>query len=312
MSTGGAALVAGSVRARALVRRCIGPAAARRVALCHTLGAALDILASTPYGRDVRPGQGLDEAQEAVAATLLWHLRVLAGWQPGRAVATLRALAGWFEISDVERRLRQPGRPVRYRVGALATATPRLARAGTVDEVRAALAASAWGDPGEAGAHAVALSMRLAWAQGVAALPAARAWACGGAALLVARERWTTGRPLPAQVERRAAALLGPRALRSGSLAGFAAALPRWAAWPFPDITAAVDLWRGETRWWRRLERDGRSLLNDWRFGEGAALGAAATLAVDAWRTRAALACAADGGASADFDVIAMPGPLGG
>ena len=75
-----AAWVAGSVRARAMARRRYGAAAARSLAAGPSLADALNTLSDTPYGRDVHPGQSLAEAQHALGDTVLWHLRVLAGW----------------------------------------------------------------------------------------------------------------------------------------------------------------------------------------------------------------------------------------
>ncbi len=105
----GTSFVAGAVRARAMARRCVGPATARRLATAGGLDAAVEALRRTPYGHDVRAGQTLSEVQAAVAATLLWHLRVLAGWLPGRGVEPLRAVAGWYEISNTDQLLRRLG-----------------------------------------------------------------------------------------------------------------------------------------------------------------------------------------------------------
>ena len=86
MSTG---WVAGSVRARALARRRLGAAAARQLAASGSLADALRVLSATHYGREDLRGQTLAGAQHAVARTVLWDLRVLAGWLPrdGRPVA---------------------------------------------------------------------------------------------------------------------------------------------------------------------------------------------------------------------------------
>ena len=71
--------VAGSVRTRALVRRRLGTGAARRLAACGSLAEAVQMLAVTPYGRWIRPGQSLAAAQHGIAEGILWDLRVLAG-----------------------------------------------------------------------------------------------------------------------------------------------------------------------------------------------------------------------------------------
>ena len=51
---------------------------------------------ATTSGRN----QTLAQAQQAVAATLLWDLRAPAGWLPRDGVDWLRVLAGWFESRE--------------------------------------------------------------------------------------------------------------------------------------------------------------------------------------------------------------------
>ena len=164
--------VAGSVRARALARRRLGTAAARALAGRPSLEEAVDVLVRSPYGHDVRPGDGLAEAQRAVAATLLWHLRVLAGWLPAAGAELLRLFAGWFEIANVDEHVRalqgQPAEPP-YRLGALATTWPALAATGSRPALRAALACSVWGDPGGESPRELQLGPRMRWAQRLAA-----------------------------------------------------------------------------------------------------------------------------------------------
>lgn len=94
--------VAGNVRARAMAQRQLGAGAARRLAACGSLAEAQRMLARTPYAPAGRPGQSLAAAQRAVAECLLWDMRVLAGWLPREGVGLLRALAGWFEIANVD------------------------------------------------------------------------------------------------------------------------------------------------------------------------------------------------------------------
>jgi hypothetical protein len=54
------------------------------------------------------------------------------------------------------------------------------------------------------------------------------------------------------------------------------------------------------------VERDGVALLHQSGFGPDVPLGAAAVLAADAWRLRAALELAARGGAGSEvFDAVA-------
>ncbi len=79
---------------------------ARSLAQSPSLEVALDRLAGTAYGHDVKRTHTLAEAQHAIAATLLWHFRVLAGWMPWQGTPVLRLLAGVFEILNVEDLLR--------------------------------------------------------------------------------------------------------------------------------------------------------------------------------------------------------------
>ena len=323
--------VAGSVRARALARRRIGAQEARRLAACRSLPEALGLLAATPYriGPGV-PGAGaprgepgvvpaagglgdlgaLAAAQDAIAAALLWDLRVLTGWLPQGGAQLMRALAGWYEIANVSERLAeiagsQPGSM--FRLGALATAWPQLSRAATLAQLRAAVAASAWKDPGDDSAAALQVGMRARWAQRVAALgEPARTWAASAVALLVAGERFGTGRPANPVLASVAATLLGPRAARAGSLEELAGLLPDRLSWVLEPAGDPGTLWLAEAGWWARLERDGHGLLAGSGLDHQPVLGAVAVLAADAWRTCAALEVATRGGGPLEvFDAVA-------
>ncbi|MFF4771609.1 hypothetical protein ACFY05_01985 [Microtetraspora fusca] len=295
-----AAWVAGSTRARALARRRVGQAAARRVAACRSADEAVAVLADTPYGHDVRRGQSLAQAQWAVLATLLWHLRVLAGWLPREGGQAIRVLVRWFEIANVDELMcRLSGVPAdpEFVLGSAGTAWPRLRRSASLAELRTTLAASAWGDPGGAGRREIQLGMRVAWAGRVAdAMPTAGAWVLGATALLAARERYAEARDLPAGIRERCRALLGAGAVEAASLPEMAERLAPPARWVLRDIDHPRQLWEGEERWWTRVEEDGRDLLAGSGFSMGPVLGAVAVLAADARRVRAALELAARGG----------------
>ncbi|MER5601056.1 V-type ATPase subunit [Streptomyces sp. NPDC002265] len=298
----GAGWVAGVARARALRTRCLGPDGIGQVAACRTLDDALRRLAVTPYRRHVIPGATPAEAQRAVSAALLWHLRVLAGWQPATGAQAVRALAAGFEISNTEHHLREiaadtehPFLPP-YRLGALAIAWSRLARTRTPSELRTALAASDWGDPGGDSPAAVATGMRVSAAVRLSVtVPDAARWAAARLALLFGREVFVVGRRLPDESVRRTARLLGPRAVGAGSYADFRQALPADTRRLLKDVDEAADLWRAEARWWDTVERDSRELLRRSSFGPGPVVGAVALLSADAWRTRGALELAARG-----------------
>ncbi|MGW0954269.1 hypothetical protein [Streptomyces sp. NPDC002545] len=303
--------VAGAVRAKALVGRYSGAGGAREIARGPTLDDALRCLATTPYARYARTAAGLPQAQRAVAATVLWHLRVLAGWLPPGGARLLVPLASGFEIANVIARLPVPrGRraeaPEPYRLGALETAWRTLERAGTPAELRAALTASPWGDPGGDTPWALLTGMRMAAARRTAvAVPSARRWAQGRALLLAARELFVHHRSLLEPVWRDAARLLGTRAPAAVSYQEFRECLPAAAGWVLADVDEPSELWRAEARWWRTVQSDGAAMLREGRYGPRVVVGAVAVLTVDAWRVRAALESAARGGRPGEaFDAL--------
>jgi hypothetical protein len=304
------AWVAGSVRAKAMARRRLGSTTTRELAASSTTELALHKLTESAYGHDVRPGLTVQQAQHAVRAALLWQLRVLAGWQPRTGAETVRRLAAWYEIANVEEKYRRfAGEPVEpaYQLGALATSWRRLATCAGPTQLREALANSPWGDPGGDGRYAVSVAMRLIWAQRVAALsPSLIPWAAGAAALLLAREQLRGDRTLLAPARSAASALLGRQALGAASLRELATAAGPDAAWVLEGIDEPTDLWRAEAVWWRRVEDDGLNLLRNRRADQKPLVGAVAVLAADAWRVCAALELSDRGGAPLEvFDALA-------
>jgi hypothetical protein len=311
MSTG---WVAASVRARALSQRRLGAVAVRDLAARHDLDQALDVLADSPYSRDITHGQGLASAQHAVAATPLWHMRILAGWVPRGDARILRILAGGFEIANVDERVREiEGRPheAAYRLGSLATSWASLSGASSVADLRQQLARSAWGDPGADTAAAVRLGMRLSWAARVAAgVPGAREWAAGAAALVVARAMLLEQSPIPAATAILTSPTLGTAWPEATNIRDLTDRVARPGRWALAGVERPVDLWRAEARWWARLNIDGMALLRRPITTPDPVLGAVAVLAADAWRVRGALEVAARGGASSAevleaFDAVA-------
>lgn len=301
--------VAGSVRAQAMARRRLGRSGVRALARSGSLAAAAEILEASPYRRPLRSSAGLAEAQHAVLETLLWNLRVLAGWVPPDGVRSLRRLAAWFEIANVDEHLaRLAGRPAEppFRLGVLGSAWPRLDRTASTAELRSALTASVWGDPGGDGAHDIALWMRIAWAQRLATgVEQALPWALGAVALLIAGQVHVAGRPLPDRAARGVDRLLGPGWAYADSLTALRDRLPGRARWALDGVDRPEQLWRAEAAWWQRLRADGWRLLGG-GFGADRPIGAAALLAVDAWEVRAALELAARGsGPEVDVDVLA-------
>jgi hypothetical protein len=294
-----------------MTHRRVGAGGARALAASGSLSDAVDALARSPYGPRVRPGDALPDAAHGVRATVLWNLRVLAGWLPAKGAETVRALAAWFEIANVDEHLRaldDQGASRPFELGSLATAWPLLAATGTRVELRAALTASGWGDPGGETAREIQVAMRLSWAARIATrAPVAREWAFGGAALLLARELFGRGVPLPAGASARATSLLGPAWTAAGTLDALREAVPPAARWALADLDDARDLWRAEIAWWRRVRADSARLIARSGFGPGPVIAAAALLAADAWLALAGLEAAARAHADAleAFDVVA-------
>jgi hypothetical protein len=257
----------------------------------------------------VRAGDTLAQAQRGVAETVLWHLRVLAGWLPAAGAELLRLFAGGFELSNVDEHVRAMagGRASEpFRLGTLATAWTALASTGSREERRHALAASAWGDPGGDSERELQLVPRVRWAERVAGrVAAAQPWACGAVALLVAREA-VAGRPLPVVAAAGAGRLLGSAAITVVSPAEWHSQLRPSASWIFPELPTPENLWRSEALWWRRLRADGQRMLSRSGFGENAVVGVVALLAADAALARAAMEVAASGGQGAEvLDALA-------
>lgn len=307
MSAGWAA---GSVRARAIARRQVGAGPARRIAASDSLDTALRLLAAAPATRGIEAGLSLAAAQHAVAGAVLWDLRVLAGWLPPHGGQLMRPLAGWFEIANIDELLqRLAGRPrgAFFELGALATAWPRLENCASPAELRRALAGSAWKDPAGASDRDLRVGIRARWAERVAVLgPPARDWAAAAVTLLLAGERFA-GRDEPQPVLRAAAVkLIGERSADAASLDELRGTLPARLAWVLAAVACPAELWRGEVAWWTRVERDGTALVRTSAFDFRPVLGAAAVLAADARRVRAALELAARGGGALEaYDAVA-------
>ena len=269
----GIAWNAGAVRARLLGRRRVGTAGCRDLARRRSLDEALVDLTRGPYGHDVEPGMSLSAAQWAVAATPLWHLRILAGWLPPAGGEVVRTLASWWEVHNVENLLAgMSGGTVQppYDLGRLDTAWDRLRTAGDPAEVAAVMRASAWGDPGAAQPVAIVRRLRVAWAERVDIEVEGASRLAAGWAVLQARGA-ASGTPV-----RR-------RLLHEG-------------AWVLAGRDQTEDPWRAEVRWWREVAEQGRQRLQRPDDGVAAAIGAFCVLLADAHRVQGALALAAQRG----------------
>ncbi|MFI5783106.1 hypothetical protein [Nocardia sp. NPDC051570] len=299
-----------SVRAAGLSQHTVGAAGARAVAAAGSLTAAERLLPDGPCRRAVRVGASLIEAEHAVAATVLWQLRVLAARQPWGGARMIRSLAGGFEGANIVALASTldgaPPQPI-FDLGALDWAWTRVNAARSLPELRVALRKSAWGEPGGDTVTDIADAVAVIWAARVAAeVPPAASWAAGAMAYLVARRQVLQARPLPQPLALRARHLLGSAALRAADLPEFVAALPVSARWALVGLPPD-ELRRAVFRWWARIERDGRKLLSGRRFEADAAVGTAAILAADAWRVRVALQIAAGVGTREDFDELIRP-----
>lgn len=293
--------VAATVRGRGLVRRRLGADGAIRLARSASLPDALAALGTTSYGPALRADMDLATAQHAVSGTVLWNLRVLAGWGPPLGAGPLRLLAAGFEIANVSghlARLAGQAAPAPYRLGSMATVWPAVSRAGTVAEVRTVLRRSGWGDPGSDDPAAVRLAMQLAWARRVCdEVPGAADAAIGGGALVIARVLATDARAaLGPSARRDATRLLGPQWDAALAPEDLARHVPRRASAALDGVEGAANLWQAERRWWAAVESAGAVLAARFAAGAAAGVGVAALLAADAWRVRAALAIAAGGG----------------
>jgi hypothetical protein len=290
---------AGVTRGRLLLGRTIGPDQARDVASRRSLAEAIGALAGSAYGERVRAGAELVAAERAVAETLLWQLRILAGWLPAAGASLARALAAWFELANIDARIAalagEGGELSPFELGGLATAWPRIEPVRTVEQLIEVLEVSAWRGPLGRSAAELSLGLRVAWARRVQeAVPESADWVAGAAALLVARELLLGGGRERSEQLRRLPGI-DATALAAGSIDELRRALPRQAVWALAGLSDPSELWRAELRWWDRVEAEARAMLRAQR-DEAAVLAAVALLAADARRTVRALDAAAHGG----------------
>ena len=300
------AWTAGVTRARLLLSRRIGAELASSVAGSPSLADGLAALAGSAYGERVRDGQDLAAAERSVADTLLWHLRILAGWLPATGAALVRALAGWFELANFDARmaaLAGDGRePEPFALGTLSTAWGMAEQARTIEAVADALAGSAWAVPRAHSPAELAIGLRVAWGRRVAeSAPEAAEWVAGAGALLAAREL-LVARTRDHAEQLRDLPGIDDHALSAGTVVALRDALGVRAGWALGSITEPEELWRAELDWWDRVEEDSLLLLRR-SDDEGVVLAAVALLAVDAQRAARALRAAALG-ADAHFAAL--------
>jgi hypothetical protein len=297
--------VAGTVKARLLLERRLGVEAVLELARAASLRDALVRLAGTAYA-DAVPAADLQEAQRAVAASVLLRVRVLAAWLPPGEAAGLRSLAAWFELCNIEDRLAYlEGGELRppFELGVLASVWDAAATAQSADELRSLLEHSRWGDPGVTDRRTLPFALRVAWAERVRAeLPEARSWATGATAILLAEERLVARRSVePGLLER---AGLGSGWQDAGTVGELRERLPERAGWALAGIEERDELWRARLSWWRAVEADAAGMVRAARFGRETVVGAVVLLALDAVRVATALAVAAQGGAQSSREVL--------
>jgi hypothetical protein len=281
------AWTAGVTRARLLLSRRIGPELAGGVAGSPSLADGLAALAGSAYGERVRAGQDLALAERGVADTLLWHLRILAGWLPAAGAALVRALAGWFELANIDARLAALGgdgrEPEPFALGTLGTAWGTAEHGRTIEDVAEAVAGSAWELPPAHSPAELAIGLRVAWARRVAeTAPEAADWVAGAGGLLAARELLVAKTSEHAEQLRRYPGI-GDRVLSAGTLPALRDALGARGGWALGAITEPDELWRAELAWWDRVEEDSRVLVRR-TDDEAVVLAAVALLAADAER----------------------------
>jgi len=296
-----AAWVAAAVRARGLLHRTFGPDRIRQLEAAPTLGDAIAVLAESSYGRYVHRGMSLAEAERAIDATVLWHLRILAGWGPALSATSLRLLAGDFEIRNIEDLLlRFAGEGVEppFELGALALSWSRLATAGSAGQLRQRLAASSWGDPGGNDLGTVRFTLRLVWASHLADhLPFLRPLAASAVGLAVARAS-TAGVGLEGRALDLARRLTGPGLSIAELTTGGGLAEPSPALQGAQDTAPSDRLWVAEVAWWSQMEAIGSAFAAASNPSESMVVGVVLLLAVDAWKVRRALQVVAAQGAS--------------
>lgn len=291
--------VAASVRARGMAQRRVGRGGCDRIAACQDIDSAIALLNGSVYGSRLSEVSALDAAQRAVNETVLWKLRVLAGWMPASGTQLVTAVAAGFEVENIvglAQRLggradaREP-----YDLGALVTAWPMVRTATSLADLSIALRQSRWGDVGTlTDADGLADVLSVAWLRRLMVVaPAARPWAVTAFVLVAARILFVDN----AKPAARFAHIVGPgiaQAWRTTrGLSAFAAALPRSAQPAIAGIASPAELWRAEMRLVETVEADGARLLRSSVPGPDVVLGAVTVLTMDAWRVRSALAMAA-------------------
>jgi hypothetical protein len=312
--------VAATTRGRAFQDRLVGPGGARSLATARTWPDARSELAITSYGAELPLDADRATARRVAAAATAWQLRVLAGWLPPAAVGLARLFAAPIEIANIEAHVARLGlersrggraggvpAPESITLGSLALAWPRVATAASAEQVREALARTAWGDPGGSDLSMMAFGLRVGWVRRLTrSLPTAVEWAHGALAALIARERFVFDREITVVTAREIDRLVGDRWRRASSVTDLAAQLPESAGWAIAGVETPSDLWRSEVAVIGRVASDARRQATSNRYGRTTVAAIMALLLVDLWRVTAAIEAAGRGPAASEvLDAVA-------
>ena len=307
----GADWVAATVRARALARRRAGTGTSAAIARAATLQDGLQMLEGTAYEQWIAGAADLTAAEHATRGTVLWQVRVMAGWLPVSSSRLCRSVAAAFERDNLVALAGQLAgghtAPEAFDLGTLDTAWSRLRSVGSTAELRAELARSPWGAVGPDDSPALQDILTMVWLRRLADTAApARPWALAGGALIAARTVLVDrARPSP-RLRQLLHPLIGTAWETATDVESMQDSLPRALGPLFAGVTAPTDLWRAEARARTTVEADGFRLLRSALPGPDVVLGSLAVLTIDAWRIRAALAASALGsGHSEVLDAVA-------
>jgi hypothetical protein len=249
-------------------------------------------------------------SEHEVFASVLWNLRVLAGWSPALGASRFHAIAGVFELMNLQgdlARIEGHQCPVPFELGSLASVSSRVAPL-TIGELRDVLRRSPWGDPGALDATGVSIALQFALARRIVDdVPEAVQWAQTYAALVLSRLVNDDG-PLDTESTSaaNARAILGSRALSATSLRELHDVLPRDVASILKGATGPDDLWLAEAQWRTRLWDEALERLRRGGAGPETVVAAIALQFADAWRVRTALEVAARAGRAMEvLDAVA-------
>lgn len=283
----------------------VGAGGSYKIAAQQNLHEGLSLLTDTIYAKKLVGCTSLAEAERAIHETVLWQLRVLAGWMPATGTRLIRTAAGVYEIANILSLYRSlaSGQPaIKFLdVGALATAWPQLREATSIAQLTQALRSSPWGDSASGDTAVSQDVLTLVWMRRLADVAApARPWAEAVSAVTAARILFVENVAPSPRIIQVVLPLLGQSWLSAKSFSELQEALPSSTRLLFAGITTPEDLWRAEARVWAQVERDGFRLLRNSLPGSEVVLGAIAILATDAWRVCAALAAASIGSGSSE------------